>query len=266
MDAAHFPRGRVSRKDAAERAARRAKRSNSAATVLDLPIPGSPEISTTWPSPCAACSHRRDSAPISPVPSHEWGLPRMHGLERFGVELARMTSYADISLGESLYLELAHVPELEQVAEKFARARGVSITTASTCASACIRAARFGVSPTTLCSCAAPSPIVSPTTTSPVRNPKARCEPDATAGLKKANSGAQFEASSHRGLHIIFVCSRPAEISEHAVTHVFRDVAVPTCDRLRAVSPVAVEELGKHPRDRARSTFASTQRDRRTGR
>ena len=45
------------------------------------------------------------------------------------------------------------------------------ITTLPGAASACSRAARFGVSPTTACSCAAPSPIRSPTTTSPVAMP-----------------------------------------------------------------------------------------------
>ena len=46
-----------------------------------------------------------------------------------------------------------------------------AMTTASGSARACSRAARFGVSPTTDCSCAEPSPIRSPTTTSPVAIP-----------------------------------------------------------------------------------------------
>jgi hypothetical protein len=45
------------------------------------------------------------------------------------------------------------------------------ITTCPGPASACSRAARFGVSPTTPCFCAAPSPIRSPTTTNPVAMP-----------------------------------------------------------------------------------------------
>ena len=42
-------------------------------------------------------------------------------------------------------------------------------------AKACNRAARFGVSPTTDCSCAGPAPIKSPTTTSPVAIPTRAC-------------------------------------------------------------------------------------------
>ena len=44
-------------------------------------------------------------------------------------------------------------------------------TTVPGSASACRRAARLGVSPTTASSCAAPSPTRSPTTTSPVAIP-----------------------------------------------------------------------------------------------
>ena len=38
-------------------------RSQSALTVRDLPIPGSPEMSATWPSPDRALSNRLSSKP-----------------------------------------------------------------------------------------------------------------------------------------------------------------------------------------------------------
>src|SRR5262249_32623556 len=46
-----------------------------------------------------------------------------------------------------------------------------AITRVDGVASACSRAARLGVSPTTDCSCAEPSPITSPTITNPVAAP-----------------------------------------------------------------------------------------------
>ena len=68
-----------------------------------------------------------------------------------------------------------------------------AITSVFGVASACSRAARFGVSPTTPRSCAAPSPIRSPTTTSPVAMPSRtrRCFARRQAGRPRRSPRAR---------------------------------------------------------------------------
>ena len=90
-------------------------------------------------------------------------LLAMHGLETaLGSTLVEHAPSLNW-LGEALELGRAEVDVLEQAAEQVLVPS--AMTTLPGSASACSRAARFGVSPTTACSCAAPSPISSPTTT-----------------------------------------------------------------------------------------------------
>ena len=56
-------------------------RSESAAVSRDLPMPGSPEISTTRPSPLFACCQRRDQQLDFLVTTDERRLPRAQRLE-----------------------------------------------------------------------------------------------------------------------------------------------------------------------------------------
>ena len=98
-----------------------------------------------------------------------------------------------------------------------------AITTVPGSASACSRAARFGVSPTTACSCAAPSPIRSPTTTSPVAIPTRTCNGAPRRGVEPGHRLDQRQPGPHRPLGIVLVGPRIAEIGEHPVAHVFGD-------------------------------------------
>src|SRR5260370_34637650 len=72
-------------------------------------------------------------------------------------------------LVEALHRVIAKLGKLEQVADLSPRRQRDHYVPGS--AMACKREAKFGVSPTTACSCAAPSPTRSPTTTSPVAIP-----------------------------------------------------------------------------------------------
>ena len=119
------------------------------------------------------------------------------------------------------------------------------ITTLPGAASACSRAARFGVSPTTACSCAAPSPTSSPTTTSPVAIPTRGCQrarpPGATE--RSADRLDDRQAGPDRALGLVLVRLRPAEVGEHAVAHVLGDVAPRSADHPGAAFLVGADHL-----------------------
>ena len=84
-----------------------------------------------------------------------------------------MTCQARTGCREAVQRHCTEVPIFEQVA---ASRRVVSaMTMASGCATACSRAARFGVSPSAVCSRAAPAFTSSPTTTRPVAMPMRTC-------------------------------------------------------------------------------------------
>jgi len=138
--------------------------------MRDLPMPGSPEIRTIWPSPALARAQRRNnrstssSRPISRLKA----APR-NASKRLATLLGPSTCQA----GTGAAIPFTSTVPRSRYSKRSATSRRVlaAITTVPASASVCNRAARFGVSPTTDCSCAEPSPIRSPTTTSPVAIP-----------------------------------------------------------------------------------------------
>ena len=129
-------------------------------------------------------------------------------------------------------------------------------------ASACSRAARFGVSPTTPRSCAAPSPIRSPTTTSPVAMPS-RTRKSSRAG-KSADRLDHRQPGAHRPLGIVLVRLRIAEIDQHAVAHVFGDKAVEAADGVGDSAVIGADRSRADPPGSSASTARSSRPDRRT--
>ncbi len=118
------------------------------------------------------------------------------------------------------------------------------MTTAPGSASAWSRAARFGVSPTTASSCAAPSPISSPTMTTPVAMPTRAARPLAGRLARACPTRLdQLQASPHRPLGLVLVRLRPAEIGEHAITHVLGDMPAPALDHLGAGGLIGPDHL-----------------------
>jgi hypothetical protein len=93
-----------------------ASRSTTVSTIRDLPIPGSPEISTIWPSPAFACSQRRvSSATSSSRPTR--GIVAAHNAsKRLATKLAR--SAANACTGRAMPLKLL---QIKQIADKFSR-------------------------------------------------------------------------------------------------------------------------------------------------
>ena len=116
-------------------------------------------------------------------------------------------------------------------------------TTAPGSASACSRAARFGVSPTTARSRASPSPIRSPTTTEPGRDPDPRGERLARRRGDAGHGRGDGEAGPDRALGLVLVRPGPAEIGEHAVAHELGDVALEARDLARDGVLVGADDL-----------------------
>ena len=69
------------------------------------------------------------------------------------------------------------------------------------------------------CSCAAPEPIRSPTTTSPVAMPTRVCSE--ARRLEPGHRRDQLQPRPHRPLGVVLMGLRIAEIHQHAVAHVF---------------------------------------------
>ena len=93
----------------------------------------------------------------------------------------------------------------------------------------CSRAARFGVSPTTVSSCDVPSPISSPTTTSPVAMPTRPASPS-PAGVVNRATASTTKARPHRSFGLVLMRPRPTEIGQHTVSHELGDVALEARD------------------------------------
>ena len=195
----------------------------SAAVSRDLPIPGSPEISTTRPSPLFACSQRRRSNSISSSRPTRAVTPRAQGLEAAHLaELSPKTPPRRVAARPKPSSCSAQGPQ-DQKARQSAGGCSRRSPRVFGVAMVCSRAARFGVSPTTPRSCAAPSPIRSPTTTSPVAIPSGYCRAS-RAGFGYRRD--QLQPGPHRLLGIVLMRLRISEINQHAVAHIFGDKAV----------------------------------------
>ena len=146
----------------------------SEAVSLDLPIPSSPERRTTWPSPVFAFDQRRSSSSSSSSrPTSSVNPLACRASKRLSTEAGRNAAHARTGL----------LMPFRSCAPRSCRSKRLprnlrvlsAMTTVFGLARLCRRAVTFGVSPTTACSCAAPYPIRSPTTTSPVAMPTRVC-------------------------------------------------------------------------------------------
>ena len=147
----------------------------------DLPMPASPDSSTTPPSPpFARAQHRRIRSSSSSRPTSSTG-PVRNASKRLSTTLARTASQA----GTGPAIPLSPLEPRSRSSKRLPINRRVpsAITTMFGSATPCNRAARLGVSPTIPRSCASPEPVRSPTTTNPVAIPMRICSgvPDGVA-------------------------------------------------------------------------------------
>ena len=134
-------------------------------------MPGSPEMSTTCPSPSFACRQRRSSRSSSssrPTSGVEGVADACASKRLSNHGLAQHLPGADRA-GQAL--ELNRTKSRHSNRPPMRRRVSASMTAQPGSASDCSRAARFGVSPITACSCAAPAPSRSPTTARPLAMP-----------------------------------------------------------------------------------------------
>ena len=177
--------------------------SDSAAVSRDLPMPGSPEISTTRPSPLFVCCQRRissstsSSRPTSGVPPERRASKRLTAPLWPNTRQARCGSAKPASCCGPRSSRSNSPPICCRVL--------AAITSVFGAAKPCSRAARFGVWPTTPRSCAAPSPIRSPTTASPVAMPS-RMRKSSRAGNRPTASITASPARTARSASSSCAC------------------------------------------------------------
>ena len=93
--------------------------------MRDLPMPGSPEISTTWPSPALARAQRRNSRSISSSrPTSGVSADPRNASNRLSTTLGRSTCQAGTGCGDALHLDGAEIAVLEEIADQPTRACG----------------------------------------------------------------------------------------------------------------------------------------------
>ncbi len=218
----HCPCAAASRNSASACAASPERRSRSAAVSRDLPMPASPESNTTCPSPDLAVDHRRSSkSSSSSRPTRSVRPLVCMASKRPSTEAGR--SAAQARTGPEIPLSSCG-PRSSSSNKLPTSLRVLSATTTLFgSATPCKRAARFGVSPTMPCSCAAPDPIRSPTTTSPVAMPTRVCR--GAGDFSAVNRRDQFQPRAHRPLGVVLMGLRIAEIDQHPVAHVLRHEA-----------------------------------------
>ena len=136
-------------------------------------MPGSPLTRTTWPTLSLLCSQRRVSKPISSSRPTRGSTSSLSVASKRSSSPAKpVTRQAAHRLRDSPHFVAAQVVVREHVAHELSRHRADDDAIGrSLFKSPCMRAARFGVSPTTVLSSAEPSPIMSPTTVRPVAIP-----------------------------------------------------------------------------------------------
>ena len=138
-------------------------------------MPGSPESKTTCPSPPFAFDQRRSSkSSSSSRPTSSVSAPACRASKRLSTETC---SYCRPGSHRSFDAFQAPVSQGHQARTNCRRACACSPQSRRHSASQwpASRAAMFGVSPTIACSCEAPDPIRSPTTTRPVAMPTRVC-------------------------------------------------------------------------------------------
>ena len=229
-------------------------------------MPGSPESSTTWPSPSLARSQRSSSSASScSRPTSGVRPGRVQRLEAaLGRALAERRAQARTGSAKPLSDRRRRG---RASSNRPPRSRRVpsAMTTAPGSASACSRAARFGVSPTTASLARRALADQVADHDQPGRDPDPggeRARPSGAASRprprrRRARRGPPARPSSS--------CARgPAEVGQHAVAHELGDVALEARDLAGDGVLVGAERARASPRGRAGRRARSSRPGRRT--
>ena len=202
--------------------------SESAAVSRDLPMPGSPEISTTRPSPLFACSQRRSSSSISSSRPTSGVSPERNASKRLNIPLSPMTRHAGCGSAKPASACGPEIGEIEQPADLPARRFGDD------------ERVRHGerLQPGGEVRGLADDPaLLRRALADQIADhgePGGDAEPHAQI-LSRRQSADRLDhrqPGAHRPLGIVLMRLRIAEIDQHPVAHVLGDKAVEAADRL----------------------------------
>ena len=239
-DRARCPGGAASRNSAGAYAARFAMCSESAAVSRDLPMPGSPEISTTRPSPLFACCQRRSSSSTSSSRPTSGVVPERSASNRLTAPLSPKTRQARCGSAKPASCcgprssRSNNSPICCRVLAAMTRRGGCSERLQP-------RREIWGFADHRLFLRRALADQIADDH-QPGGDPDPRLELggfdiEATDSVDRAQSGP------HRPLGIILVRSRVAEIDQHAVAHVLGDEAIEPSDDLGDRAVIGADDL-----------------------
>ena len=206
-----------------------ASRSRSSRTRRDLPIPGSPDeqhhLALAVPGLLPSAQQQRDLlARARPAASD-----RRRAAPRSGLRRDPRPRPARPRSGSAKPLSRCGPRSSSSNTPPSSRRVAWLITTLPGAASAWSRAARFGVSPTTVCSLRRALADQLADHDQAGRDADPRRERHARAAwLEPRHRLDQLEPGAHRPLGVVLVRLRPAEVGEHAIAHVLGDVAAPS--------------------------------------
>ena len=228
----------------------------------DLPIPGSPESSTTWPSPSFAPAATGAAAARSPPRARPAASGRSPGAPRSALGPAS-TSTRQATSGSAKPLRRCGPRSSSSNRPPTSRRVAALITT---------RPARRApaAAPPGSASRRPPRPCGTLADQVPHHHVPGRdADPRGSLAPRLRQARAddildQLKPGPHRPLGIVLVRPRPAEIGQHAVAQVLGDVPSRTADHVRAGRLVGAASPRACPRDRAAPTARSSRPGRRT--
>ena len=242
-----------------------ASRSRTSRTRRDLPMPGSPESSTTWPSPSCAWRQRRRSRKISS--SRPTSGVRPAGLARleapFGAARARDPPGRKW-LGEALEPLGTEVVELEQAADQAPRRRADHDRAGRGQRLEPRREVRHFADHDLLLRRAGADQLADDDEAG--RDPDPGGERAVPRRRELCDRRHELETGADCTLGVVLMRLRIAEIDQHAVAHIFGDLAVPASDHRGAAALIGAGSPHPCPRGRAGRKARSSRPGRRTSR
>src|SRR6266481_6915751 len=214
-----------------------ASRSCRAAARRDLPMPGSPEINTIWPSPSLARAQRRSSSSIS-ASRPTRGVRDAERSASNRLSTAAGLSTCQTATGSSNPLTSA-VPR-SRYSKSSPSSRRVASASITPFAGAISwrRAARFGL-------LEAGGKVRRLADDDEAGGDADPARQRAGTALQLCDALGKRQARPHGALSVVFVSSRIAEINQDTVAHILGDIAVELGDLLGNGGVIGAEHLAQ---------------------
>ena len=200
-----------------------ASRSSNAAVSRDLPMPASPERSTTWPSPAFACPSPQQQIGFFLAPDERGEPARVQRLEAAFLRALSQRREGAGRPGQALEVLWAEIGKFEQVAQQLPRALGNDDAVGRGDPLQPCGEVRRVADDAALLRLSRPQKIADDH--NPRRDPDPHMQRRSRGRLQLRRGLDDREPGAHRALRVMLVRLRIAEIGEHAVAHVFGDEA-----------------------------------------